>query len=143
MSESPLYEHRQSPLWPKIVILVIFAVPLLIAYVQHAPVGLMLTFVIVPALILGLFSSLKVPVTASEIKLLFGMGLIHRTISRDSIESVAAVRNSWWYGFGIRLTPHGWLWNISGLDAVEITYKDGKKFRIGTDEPEKLLQALQ
>jgi len=37
-----------------------------------------------------------------------------------------------------------WLvWNISGLDAVELTYCDGKKFRIGTDEPEALLEALK
>ena len=35
-----------------------------------------------------------------------------------------------------------WLvWNISGLDTVELTYRDGKKFRIGTDEPEVLLDA--
>ena len=37
-----------------------------------------------------------------------------------------------------------WLvWNISGLDAIELTYHDGKKFRIGTDEPEALLEALK
>ena len=52
-------------------------------------------------------------------------------------------RNSWWYGWGIRLTPHGWMWNISGLDAVELTYRNGKKFRIGTDELEMLLGVLK
>ena len=35
------------------------------------------------------------------------------------------------------------VWNISGLDAVELTYHNGKKFRIGTDEPEALLEALK
>jgi hypothetical protein len=34
------------------------------------------------------------------------------------------------------------MWNISGLDAVKITYTDGTKFCIGTDEPDQLLQAL-
>ena len=43
---------------------------------------------------------------------------------------------------GIRLTRHGWMWNISGLDAVELEYKDGKKFRIGTNQPQKLCQAI-
>ena len=56
---------------------------------------------------------------------------------------VTQVRNRWWWGFGIRWTPHGWMWNISGLDAVELTYHNGKKFRIGTDEPEALLEALK
>ena len=34
------------------------------------------------------------------------------------------------------------MWNISGLDAVELEYKDGKKFRIGTNQPQKLCQAI-
>ena len=59
------------------------------------------------------------------------------------IAIVTQVRNRWWWGFGIRWTPHGWMWNISGLDAVELTYHNGKKFRIGTDEPEALLEALK
>jgi len=41
-----------------------------------------------------------------------------------------------------RQTPHGWMWNISGLDAVEIEYRDGKCFRIGTGDPQELLAAL-
>ena len=48
-----------------------------------------------------------------------------------------------WGLTGIKWTPHGWMWNISGLDAIELTYHDGKKFRIGTDEPEALLEALK
>jgi hypothetical protein len=34
------------------------------------------------------------------------------------------------------------MWNISGLDAVEIEYKDGTRFRIGTADPQGLLNAL-
>ncbi len=59
-------------------------------------------------------------------------------ISRPAI----ANHNRWYYGWGIRLTPQGWLWNVAGLDAVELTFSNGKKFRIGTDEPGKLLEAL-
>ena len=92
--------------------------------------------------ILVLFGSLRVDVNEQSIQLFFGLGIIHRTIKRENIASVKQVRNSWWFGFGIRLTPHGWMWNASGLDAVEITYNNGKKFRIGTDDPEGLLQAL-
>jgi hypothetical protein len=35
-----------------------------------------------------------------------------------------------------------WIYNVSGFDAVEITMKNGKIYRIGTDEPLKLEQAI-
>jgi len=34
------------------------------------------------------------------------------------------------------------IFNISGFDAVEIKMKNGKIYRIGTDEPKKLEQAI-
>jgi hypothetical protein len=36
------------------------------------------------------------------------------------------IRIRWWYGWGIHLTPYGWLYNVSGFDAVAITLRDGK-----------------
>jgi len=35
------------------------------------------------------------------------------------------------------------LWNVTGLQAVELTLTHGKKFRIGTDEPDALVRAIQ
>jgi len=95
-------------------------------------------------LIVGtLFWGLTVEVNKDIIRLSFGFGIIHRSIPRERIATVTQVRNRWWYRLGIKWTPHGWMWNISGLDAVELTYHNGKKFRIGTDEPEALLEALK
>ena len=91
----------------------------------------------------ALFWGLTVEVNKDVVRLYFGFGIIHRSILREHIAMVTQVRNRWWWGFGIRWTPHGWMWNISGLDAVELTYHNGKKFRIGTDEPEALLEALK
>ena len=53
------------------------------------------------------------------------------------------MRNLWYYGWGIRYTPHGWLFNVSGLDAVELELKNGRTWRVGTDEPVELLAAIQ
>jgi len=104
------------------------------------------TFLTVPivalALIGLLFMSLTVSVEAAYVRLSFGVGLVRRKIPMERIESVIPVRNSWWYGLGIRLTPHGWMWNIQGLDAVELTYADGGRFRIGTADPEGLSAAI-
>ena len=48
------------------------------------------------------------------------------------------------FGWGIRLWfwPKMWIFNVSGFDAVELTMKNGKIYRIGTDEPDALEQAL-
>jgi hypothetical protein len=35
------------------------------------------------------------------------------------------------------------MFNVSGLDAVEIEQTDGKGFRIGTDEPKRLEAAIR
>lgn len=91
------------------------------------------------ALTLLLFYCLTIELGERTITVKFGMGIIRKTISIEDIERARCVRNKWWYGFGIRLTPHGWLWNVSGLDAVEIHYKDShNRFRIGTDDCQKL-----
>jgi hypothetical protein len=92
--------------------------------------------------LLALFHGFRVTVTDKVLHLKFGIGLIQRTIFREKIVAACQVRNSFWYGFGIRLTPHGWMWNISGLDGVEITYANGRRFRVGTDDPDGLLTAL-
>jgi hypothetical protein len=73
----------------------------------------------------------------------FGPGLIRKKIALADIREVHAVRNSWVAGWGIHWMPgRYWLWNVSGLDAVELTLTSGKKFRIGTDEPESLIRAI-
>jgi len=99
--------------------------------------------ILIGLIVAALFWGLTVEVNKDVVRLYFGFGIIHRSILRQHISMVTQVRNRWWWGFGIRWTPHGWMWNMSGLDAVELTYHNGKKFRIGTDEPEALLEALK
>ena len=94
-------------------------------------------------IIAALFPSLSVEVSNGKLRCWFGPGLIHRKFDLAEIIGAKAVRNRWYYGWGIRYTPHGWLFNISGLDAVELTLRTGKRFRIGTDEPDKLVMAIR
>lgn len=90
-----------------------------------------------------LFYKLKVEVNDIEITLTFGVGVIKKRIELSQIQSVEAVKNKFWYGWGIRLTPHGWLWNIAGYDAVELTYKQSKrKFRIGCENSAELKASI-
>ena len=93
--------------------------------------------------VLALFASLTVEIDAEYLRIRFGIGLIRKRFPLDQIDTCRPVKNSWIYGWGIRLTPHGWLYNVSGLEAVELKMKSGKTCRIGTDEPEVLIAALQ
>jgi hypothetical protein len=90
-----------------------------------------------------LFGSLRVRVSADEIRASFGPGWVRRRIAVSTVVSAETVRNRWYYGWGVRLTSTGWMFNVSGLDAVLVRFADGGAFRIGTDEPEALLVAIQ
>ncbi len=81
--------------------------------------------------------------SAGVIGLKFGLGWPAKSIALDEVVSVELVENRWFYGFGVRMTPHGWMWNVSGFKAVELTFTDGKRFRIGSDEPDELRDAIR
>ncbi|MDS4041720.1 MAG: hypothetical protein RKP20_11135 [Candidatus Competibacter sp.] len=89
-----------------------------------------------------LFHNLTVEIDAIHLHFRFGIGLIRKHVPLAEIVETKPVRNSWLYGWGIHRTPHGWLYNVSGWEAVEITLTSGKRFRLGTDEPRRLAQVL-
>jgi hypothetical protein len=98
----------------------------------------------VAVLLLGaLFSALTITVEDGLLRASFGPGLIQKKVNLAEIASVRPIPVRWWYGWGIRLTPHGWLYNVSGWKAVEITLRDGRRFCLGTDEPEDLRKAIE
>ena len=88
------------------------------------------------------FSSLTVEVTPTRLIWFFGPGLLRKSVEREAIIGATPVRNPWWYGWGIHLTPRGWLYNVGGLDAVELALSNGSTLRIGSDEPAALARAL-
>ena len=97
---------------------------------------------VIMAFALFLFGSLTVTVTDSNIKVAFGIGLIRFNFDPSEIETTEKVRNRWVHGWGIRWYPGGWLYNVSGFHAIEIKMKNGKNYRIGTDEPDRLHDAI-
>ncbi len=98
---------------------------------------------VIIAIALVLFSSLTVVIWEEDLEARFGPGPIRKRFKLNEIESCQVVRNHWYYGWGIRLTPHGVLYNVSGFHAVEIKLRTGKKFRIGTDVPQELEEAIR
>ena len=94
--------------------------------------------------ILASFGSLQVIIDEECLRIKFGYGIYKKRFSLSDIRSAKTVKNHRYYGWGIRLWlwPKMWIYNVSGFDAVEIKLKNGKTYRIGTDEPEELEQTI-
>ncbi len=101
-----------------------------------------LLVLIILGICLVLFATLKVIIEADFMEIRFGIGIIRKKFLLKDIESCQVVKNPWYYGWGIRFTPHGWLFNVSGFYAIELRMKSGKKYRIGTDMPNELEKAI-
>jgi len=94
--------------------------------------------------VLTSFASLQVTIDEKYVHIKFGYGIYKKKFLLNDITSAKTVKNHWYYGWGIRLRfrPKMRIYNVSGFDAVEIKLKNGKIYRIGTDEPKKLEQTI-
>jgi hypothetical protein len=90
-----------------------------------------------------LFYGMKTEVTENSIRISYGIGLIRKTIKLTNVKSVSVVSNPWYYGWGIRLIPNGWLYNINGSAGVELAFKDRSRIiRIGSGNASALNKAI-
>ena len=116
---------------------------LVVSIVPHGEWMEAIALISIPLVIILFFFSMSVEVNESRVVVRFGIGLFRKSIPLESIAKCESVRNPWWYGWGIHYTPRGWLYNISGFEAVELTLKDEKTLRIGSDEPQALCAAIR
>jgi len=142
------YKHTQIGylmLFITLVVLVFFAWLQITARAEPPSIdsGTNFAFTAIMVLILVILASfvtLTVTVDHEFLKIKFGFGIFRKNFAISKIASVVRVKNPWYFGWGIRFWfwPYMWIYNVSGFDAVEIRMKNGKIFRIGTDEPEKV-----
>lgn len=112
----------------------------LIIVTDFHPVALAGLIIMLTAL--GLFATLTVSVSDQKIKIKFGLGILRKSFLLKDVQAYQVVKNPWYYGWGIRYTPRGWIFGVSGLSAIELKMKSGKIYRIGTDDPRSFSQAL-
>jgi len=130
--------------WITIVVVFLMIIWIYILYSNQSgnkPVSLTLMLVLDSILIciILLFYGLKITLTDEVLKLSFGLGLIRKKINLKNIKSTRVVRNPWYYGLGIKLIPNGLLYNVYGLNAVELTFINERKIiRIGSPECRRL-----
>ncbi len=92
---------------------------------------------------LSLFSTLTISATPTQLTWHFGLGFWKKRLELDQIKSFRTVINKAWWGWGIRRYEKGWLYNVSGLRAIELVLNDGRHIRIGSDEPDALAAYLE
>jgi hypothetical protein len=138
------YEHTQ----PGTLMIVVGVIGVLVAAAAAYGnagsarwIGVIVVFVML--ITTWLFSSLTIIVNNNEVRWYFGPGLWSYRTALYDIESSHVVRNSWSNGWGIRVAPGFRLYNVSGLDAVELKLKNGEIRRIGTDDAPGLAAALR
>lgn len=95
--------------------------------------------------VLASFVSLQVRIDEENLRVKFGYGIFKKRFILKEIESVKIVKNKWYYGWGIRVWfwPRMIIYNVSGFDAVELVMKNGNIYRIGTDQPQELEEAIK
>ena len=91
---------------------------------------------------LAMFYALTIQVSEGKLKFWFGIGLISKTYVLDEIESTREVKDPWYYFWGIKSIPGGWLYAIAPGEALEFEFKDGKIVHLGTNQSKKLKQAI-
>lgn len=132
------YEHTQtSPLsW------ILFAVSAgFFAGAWFVPeTGLQITLAACGVLVLLLafcFQTLTVRDEEDELTVAFGpIPLFRRRVIYAEVGRVEKSRTSLLDGWGIHFSPSGGItWNLWGFDCVDIYFQDGRKLRLGTDDP--------
>jgi hypothetical protein len=147
MSDRPVaYRHRQVGVVTLAVLIGAALVADVAALAVHAP-SAALTVVALTSLVLLIvalvFSSLTVEIDDRELRAWFGPGVTAKRVALAEVANVQVMPSSAWSGWGVRVTPRGMLYNVSGRGAVELTLKSGQRFRIGTDDDDRLKQAIE
>jgi hypothetical protein len=137
------YEHTQTGhviIWPLLAIIVVAGGGLL-GSSAHGEAPLVISTILLISLVL--FYKLTITIENGVLCASFGIGIIRKRLELAEIVGCEPIRIRWWYGWGIHLTPYGWLYNVSGLNAVAITLRDDRKFALGTNDPHGLVRAIQ
>jgi len=134
------YEHTQIGhviIWSLLAIILIASGGLIS---HHAPPVIVAVILLVCVV---LFYRLKITIENETLCASFGPGVIRKRVRLAEIAGCEPIRSRRWYGWGIHPTPYGWLYNVSGCDAVAITLRDGQKIALGTDDPHGLIAAIR
>jgi len=122
------------------ILLIVFAVLLLAhGFLPDQETYLNVFLVLTAMACLIIFYKMTITIDNESISFKLGIGIVGKSYKIADIESCDPVKNSFIYGWGIHKIPKGWLYNVSGLKAIELRFKDSTRVvRIGTDNPDEI-----
>ena len=140
-----LYQHEQRGLVILAASGLAVALSLVLATIVEASAARLTLFFVVAILAVCafLFSSLTIELSESSLSWRFGPGLLRKQVASAEISNAVVTKTRVIHGWGVHLTRNGWLYNVSGFGAVQVSLRSGKTFLLGSDEPEQLCLALQ
>lgn len=134
------YQHTQRG--PRIIVFLIGLSIILTTVALLKALPILFVAAAITLLSIWLFSSLTIAINDGRLSWHFGCGIIRKNVALADVASAKVVRTNVLEGWGIHLSRYGWLYNISGFGAVAITLKNGKRFALGSDEPEILAREI-
>jgi hypothetical protein len=110
----------------------------------HETVGLEYGLLAALMLLVLLFMyRIVIEINEDTISFRLGIGVFRRTYKLSNLISCKPVRNSFLMGFGIRKIADGWLYNVGGLDAIELAFDDRDNVvRIGTNRAKEITELI-
>jgi len=147
MFNDSAYEHTQHGWWHWLIYgnAAVLLVTLCILP-AHPVIGTVFPIVVVSLMALAfMFRELTVRDASEALIVEFGpLHVFRKRVAYADIAKVSPARSRFIDGWGIHYgLGEGWIWNISGYDCVRLELKNGRRLRIGTDEPEKLCAFLR
>lgn len=136
------YEHTQRGTVVQVALLIGAAVCFGLSQLVPAPPFVAPLVLVVVVICAYMFSSLTVQITDRSLHWCFGPGMFRKEVALAEIKTAEVTRTRLVEGWGIHKTSRGWLYNVSGFDAVLITLYNGKSILLGTDEPARLRSAI-
>lgn len=107
----------------------------------ETPVLLILSIIILICLLT--FYKLTIIIDNTHLTLKLGIGLFAKSYKLSDIKNCKPVKNPAYFGIGIWMLTDGWLYNVSGQSAIELTFYNMKSVvRIGTDKAQEICNLM-
>lgn len=88
------------------------------------------------------FTRITIRVTEEFVEARFGPGFPKKRVLLDEIAHIEETDIPW-YALGIKRMKGGWAWGVAPGPALDLKLKNGRVVRLGTDDPDGLLDALE
>jgi hypothetical protein len=98
-------------------------------------------FAVIAAVAL-LFGTLVVEVDDAAIRIVFGVGVVRKTIALEDVVRCQIVPIKVLWGMGVHWTPSGWLYNVGGGSGVRVEMARERAAIIGSDDAQALAAAI-